>query len=157
MHRYIDSFIDPDIEKCGVCLVDYEHKVIAIESKSTEEVIKIIVKKSWPKTNIYIEAGWINQGNWHIKNTDSSKVAAEIGRRTGMNHATGQLLARLAKYEGCNVKLVKPVKNGHSKKAKELVKKLSGHDLDEDCRDAFMMAYGVLGEKIKGFEIEKIS
>lgn len=97
--------IDPDIKECGIAIWDGN---IMLENLSPSKIIALFYTQGWKTWQIRIEAGWLNKSNWHTKEGQSDNVAAEIGRRTGENHATGKLIAECAKMVCKDVVLVRP-------------------------------------------------
>lgn len=95
--------IDPDIENSGVCIIKPKEKSICISSASITELMYILKgmevdsKEKGEKIRIFVEAGWKNESNWHINPSFAKKVCVEIGRRTGLNHATAKIIADIAR------------------------------------------------------------
>ena len=58
---------------------------------------------------VIIEAGWLNESNWHLKPTDSKALVAKKGNAVGRNHETGRKIVEMCKYYGIHVEEVKPL------------------------------------------------
>lgn len=106
--------IDPDSEKNGVAIVSPATRLLNCECLTFAETIAglqgykyraEVLKQSFI---VVIEAGWLNRSNWHTHG--NAKLAAAIGRSTGMNHQTGILLAQMCDYYKIPYKLQKPLK-----------------------------------------------
>lgn len=109
--------IDPDIENSGVCIIKPKEKSICISSASITELMYIFKgmevdsKEKGEKIRIFVEAGWKNESNWHINPSFAKKVCVEIGRRTGLNHATAKIIADIVRnYFQLDVTEIKPLK-----------------------------------------------
>lgn len=106
--------VDPDCEKSGVATLRTSDKSIELK---TDDFPKLVQYFSFLKTMsetasviVLIEAGWLNQSNWHLHPKDSKAVAAAKGNAVGRNHETGRKLVEMAKYFGLNVREVLPLK-----------------------------------------------
>lgn len=104
--------IDPDSEKNGVAIVSPATRELNTECLTFAETIAALRKYKY-RSNVLnfivvIEAGWLNRSNWHTHG--NAKLAAAIGRSTGMNHQTGILLAQMCDYYKIPYKLQKPLK-----------------------------------------------
>ena len=106
--------IDPDCEKNGVAIVSPATRLLNCECLTFAETIAYLrfFKRNMEEKSrnyiIVIEAGWLNRSNWHTHG--NAKLAAAIGRSTGMNHQTGILLAQMCDYYKIPYKLQKPLK-----------------------------------------------
>lgn len=146
--------IDPDSKKSGVAILHMPDKVIHTEKMTFAEVLDLLMEAkeddSRPDMNvrIIIEGGWLNSSNWHTAGRYmTANVAAEIGRRTGMNHQTGILISELCQSFGLDAKIVKPLKKiwrGRDGKitqqeAERFMGKLPR--MNQDQRDALLLAW----------------
>lgn len=104
--------IDPDCEKNGVAIVCPATRFLNCESLTFAETIAALrlykYRSDVLNFIVVIEAGWLNRSNWHTHG--NAKLAAAIGRSTGMNHQTGILLAQMCDYYDIPYKLQKPLK-----------------------------------------------
>lgn len=121
--------IDPDVEASGLGIVNLTgRKVITNYSshplpelvttlafltsdqrRSQSLADKILSDKIIPEVSVYIEAGWLNQGNWHVNPSDNKKIAAAKGRQAGRNHQLGLDLCALLEHQGIQHQLVRPL------------------------------------------------
>ena len=141
-HRVIG--IDPDVDESGVALIEGETSAIAVmHFWDLYEFLKGYKKSQL----VYIEAGWLNKGNWHLHRKMSLSVAAEVGRRTGLNHAVGQMIESMCVYLKVPYKLIRPSK---SKIGPNVFKKLTGFSVrkkDQEKIDAMMLIHGLTTKK----------
>lgn len=106
--------IDPDCEKNGVAIVSPATRLLNCECLTFAQTIFYLqfFKRNMEEKSrsfiVVIEAGWLNRSNWHTHG--NAKLAAAIGRSTGMNHQTGILLAQMCDYYKIPYKLQKPLK-----------------------------------------------
>lgn len=106
--------IDPDCEKNGVAILCPAVRLLNCETLTFAETIIYLqfFKRNMEEKSrsfiVVIEAGWLNRSNWHTHG--NAKLAAAIGRSTGMNHQTGILLAQMCDYYKIPYKLQKPLK-----------------------------------------------
>lgn len=157
--------IDPDARESGVAQVDIQIKDIATFKMTFAEVIsyitviqKLAVAEGW-RYKVVIEAGWLNDSNWHLKGKYmSARKAADIGRRVGMNHQTGVLLYEVCKqYLGCDTELQKPLKKCWKGKdgkitqeeMTEVTEKEKLPRMNQDQRDALLIAWVHAGLPIR--------
>lgn len=105
--------IDPDIDKSGVALMNAETKKLTLFNMRFFELFGYLESLKILKVNlekVYIEAGWLNQSNWHVTPGDSPKLAANIGKHTGRNHQVGILIAEMCEYLKIDFELVRPTR-----------------------------------------------
>lgn len=128
--------IDPDINKSGISVLKCNEKRIALSTFSFPDLsLKMLYQLSKEKTLICVEAGFLNKSNWHIKKAKSKEIAAEIGRRTGENHAAAKLIIEFAQKFGFDVESVRPLAKvwGSNRKSK-----ISHKEFVDKCkRDGF--------------------
>ena len=151
--------IDPDNKESGVALVAVPSKDIKVKKMKFAELIDYLreAKEIFRNLEIIIEGGWLNKSNWHVK-LISARIAAAIGRSTGMNHQTGILLAEYCEHLGLDYKVVKPLKKCWKgtdgkitqEEAEYFIGKLPR--MNQDQRDALLLAwvYAGLSVKVKG-------
>lgn len=143
--------IDPDADKNGVALLDTKTRKFELKNLDFYDTINFIseAKKSCDEKNeriiIAIEAGWINQSNWHIQRGDSTALAAAKGRNTGMNHQTGILLHQVISRKGIECVLIKPLRKiwKKGKISNEEIKRITGIEgrNNQEERDAALIAW----------------
>lgn len=98
--------IDPDIKKSGVAFLT-PHGV-TILSLQFMELVDYISKFSESDLIIAVEAGYLNKSNWHLRGGNVKKNA-EIGRRTGENHAVAKILVETLRGLGYRVEELRPL------------------------------------------------
>ena len=134
--------IDPDLIKSGVAVLGQSSfrvcNMTFFELIQFFEVNKSEIKK------VVIEAGWLNKkSNFHNHPKQSTRTGERIAKNVGENHATGKLLAEIAKENGLNVMLVKPTSK---KKDAEEFKRITGWQgrTNAEQRDAGMLIFGMM-------------
>lgn len=159
MKRYEEIIaIDPDIEKSGVATVDTRNGEVMVYKMTFPELINFIrakwryaAKPEGKTFNVVIEAGWLNQGNWHLglNKYMSANRAAAIGRRVGLNHQTGILLEQVCRDMMIPTELQMPYRKTWQGKDGKItqweIEQLTGHPklprMNQDQRDALLIAW----------------
>lgn len=151
--------IDPDCEKNGVAIVSPATRLLNCECLTFAETIAGLrgykYRAEVLKQNfiVVIEAGWLNRSNWHTHG--NAKLAAAIGRSTGMNHQTGILLAQMCDYYKIPYKLQKPLKKCWKGKDGKIthaeLKAFTGIEgrTNQEERDSALLAWCEAGLPIK--------
>lgn len=103
--------IDPDVDKSGYAVLDRQTKRLSVYSLTFPELIDTL-REMLDKENtiVIVEAGWLNQSNWHLTSKDTARGGAAKGRDAGRNHEVGRKIAECAEHYGCNVELMKPLR-----------------------------------------------
>jgi hypothetical protein len=143
--------IDPDCKKSGLCVIDKdEKKVIKAEALPFPELITTIVLHSFigEIKCVYVEAGWLNKGNYHGRKGDSRAIAAAKGEAVGRNAETGRKIVEMLQYNGIKTELVRPLKKvwkgtGGKISQSEIVKMIPGFPKrsNQEVRDAALIAW----------------
>lgn len=143
--------IDPDCKKSGLCVIDKdEKKVIKAEALPFPELITTIVLHSFlgKIKCVYVEAGWLNKGNYHGRKGDSRAIAAAKGEAVGRNAETGRKIIEMLRYNNIPVFEVKPLKKvwkgaGGKISQSEIVKMIPGFPKrsNQEVRDAALIAW----------------
>lgn len=138
--------IDPDVDKNGVAEIDGEvMKVSAM--KFAPLIYYLNNKKSVGDIIVLIEAGWLNQSNWHLYSRMTIHKAAQIGNATGRNHEVGRKIAEMCEYNNIPYKLIKPLKKvwkgRDGKITAEEFEKFTGLKgrTNQEMRDAGLIAF----------------
>lgn len=164
MSKRIIIGIDPDNQKSGMAVIGLPEKSISVYKLDFPTLISVLKTTSGNHKNVevIIEGGWLNSSNWHTLNYRMSKsMAAEIGRRTGMNHQTGILIAEMCKDFGMNVQVVKPLKKYWKGKDGKITQEEATYFMGElprmnqDQRDALLLAWVYAGLTVKVKPITK--
>lgn len=154
--RYVIG-IDPDCDKNGYAVVNVDCKEVVCAGTCEFPVLFDILDiwRSAGELIVYVEGGWLKQGNWHLLGRMSAAKAAAIGRSVGMNHQTGILIEQMAKRQGYKVFVVKPFNkfwkgSGHKITADE-IKEITGYEkrTNQDTRDAILLAWVCAGLPVK--------
>ena len=116
--------IDPDVDQNGVVVFEMDvatrsTRLIKIESVGFPSLIDMMKDiMLGVQSVVYVEAGWLNEWNWHLsalrpgKVKDVMQAAAKIGEHVGRNHEVGRKIIEMAKHYGIEVEEVKPLKKG---------------------------------------------
>lgn len=100
--------IDPDVDKSGVCVYKKITRGIFLKSMTFPELMHDM--QLIDADEVFVEAGWLNHGNWHLKGYDNRRLGASKGYDVGRNHETGRKIVEMLKYMGFNVTEVKPLR-----------------------------------------------
>lgn len=156
MNRYVIG-IDPDCERSGYGVVNVEtREVVALGACDFPTLLDVMdVWRRGEKVSVYIEGGWLNQGNWHLLGRMSAARAAAIGRSVGRNHQTGMLIKQMARRQGYDVHVVKPLckhwKGKDGKITAEELETVTGYHgrSCQDARDAALLAWVYAGLPVR--------
>ena len=161
--------IDPDVEASGLgiinttsaagLLVDYMTLPLP---KLVEQLEAVATTDPGTPVRIFIEAGWLNKGNWHLNPHDNKQLAAAKGRQAGRNHQLGLDLCALLDHRGIPhtevLPLIKCWKGKDRKITHEeldtIVRWVNGTGLprsrsNQEERDALLLAWEKSGLPIK--------
>jgi hypothetical protein len=151
--------IDPDSEKSGLCIIDKdEKKVIKAEALPFPELITTIVLHKFlgEIKCVYVEAGWLNKGNYHGRLGDSRAVSAAKGESVGRNAETGRKIIEMLRYNNiptCEVKPLRKIWEGPDGKISQPEILEIIHDFpkraNQEVRDAAMLAWVQGGYRIR--------
>lgn len=160
-HDYIVG-IDPDATKSGVATLRTSDRLIEVAAKDFPSLMQYFryLKDVVSKGNtvlIVVEAGWLNQSNWHLGKFDSKQLAAAKGNSVGRNHETGRKIVEMARdYYGLEVQEIKPFKKcwkGPEGKIthEEISAFIPGlpKRTNQESRDAALIAWNMAGYPIR--------
>ena len=143
--------IDPDCEKSGLCIIDKdEKKVIKAEALPFPELIQTILLLQFPDEIkcVYVEAGWLNKGNYHGRFGDSRALSAAKGEAVGRNAETGRKIVEMLRYNNITTELVRPLKKvwkgtGGKITQAEILRIIPGFPKrsNQEVRDAALIAW----------------
>lgn len=160
--------IDPDLDKNGIALISKARRELEsayLNFPQTLEWVKVRYAKWQEKYAevapnsfmVYIEAGWLNHGNWHVKGNEMNKYAlgqwaAAVGASAGACHAVGKKLLECFEYYGIPCSPIKPLrkmwkgKDGkitHEELKRELALYRITHDIkghsNQEVRDSVLL------------------
>ena len=156
--RYIIG-IDPDADKSGIAVLDTATRTfVRIAALPFAELLNyaiVLHNKSDKPLKVYVEAGWLNTGNWHLSRTDSRQKCAALGVSVGRNQETGRKLIEMLSYYGVPVEPVRPlVKCWKGRDRKITHAELSafadvGGRTNQEERDAALIAWEKAGLPIR--------
>lgn len=159
--------IDPDVDESGMGIISMNRTGILVDYSTHKlpemvDTLRNLVEKSEDPVSIYIEAGWLNQGNWHLNPKDNKRLAAAKGRQAGRNHQLGlDLCAWLDHYDIKHTEIYPLAKCWRGKDRKitheelnEIVRNVNGTGLprkrsNQEERDALLIAWVKSGLPIK--------
>jgi len=137
--------IDPDRDKNGVALYrNSSEKLEALLNLSFFELLDYLkaLKETDSTVSVVIEAGWMNDGNWHIRASDTARKAAKVGKYVGGNHEVGQKIVEMCEYLLLPYRLVVPKRHKVDAETFKEITKWCGRT-NQEQRDAAMLVYGL--------------
>lgn len=163
--------IDPDVDKSGYaelttssrkiksCSLSFVDLMKRLREVAEEDKFKKMLSFEPVQNNfvIVVEAGYLNKGNWHLKNSDSKRVSSAKGNAAGRNHEVARKIIEMARdYFGLEVVEQRPLAKtwagrDHKITHEELVyfadigKKRS----TQDERDSCLLCWNYAGFPIK--------
>lgn len=158
MGKNVVIAIDPDSEKSGVGVVYRDTRQVMTYKHSFADLLHYLrqTKDVGRDFEVVIEGGWLNKSNWHTTAKKGVQVAAEIGRRTGMNQQTGILLTEMCEDMDVHYTVVKPLRKcwrGRDGKITQAeLERVTGQKLprmSQDQRDAVLLAWVYAGCRLK--------
>lgn len=162
--------VDPDIEKNGCACIERSRRELDVACLNFPETLDWIKAKheQWKEAcgnnaetrsafMAYIEAGWLNKGNWHVSESRNGKFspsawAAAVGKSDGECSAVSKKLIECLEYMGIPVTPIRPLRKcwkGRDRKIthEELMRELElyrvQHSLrrsNQEVRDAVLLA-----------------
>lgn len=141
--------IDPDVDGSGVGVVNLSTRDVSKQQLRLPELIAFL--KEQDDINVFIEAGWLNKGNYHLKNKGQWH-ASKIGEQIGRNHEVSKIIGEFCEFHGITYQFVRPlVKHWKGKDGKithdELMSLIDGSGLlmnkcrtNQETRDALLLA-----------------
>lgn len=161
--------IDPDIKKNGVACISRSRRELEVATLTFPETLEFVKTKYgiWQEVNastapasfmVYVEAGWLNKGNWHVTESRNGKMspsawAAAVGKGDGECSAVSKKLIECFEYYGIPVTPIKPLRKcwkGPDRKIthEELLRELEiykvqhkiGKRSNQEARDSALLA-----------------
>lgn len=108
--------IDPDVDKNGVAVLDCNTRTLEITTLSFPDLLdylqyqKRIAETQGRNIIVAVEAGWMNQGNWHLKYRDSRNVAVAKGVHQGRNEQVSRIIGQMCKRYELHYEFIKPLR-----------------------------------------------
>ena len=152
MRNNIIIAIDPDADKSGVAMLNRTTREVDGRTMTFTEILEMVAVT--PKdVKILIEAGYLNQSNWHITTAMTARKAAALGQAVGRNHETARKLVEVCRFYGHDVEEVRPLRKiwkggkiSHDEMAQFI-------DLpartNQEVRDAALIAWNYAGLPMK--------
>lgn len=147
--------IDPDEVKSGGACISRARRELEVAYLNFPEMLEWVKAKyaEWEKKYketapnsfmVYVEAGWMNKGNWHVTQSPNGKMspsawAAAVGTSMGACNAVSKKLIECFEYYGIPVTPMKPLRkcwHGPDRKIthKELLKELDIYKIQHNLR-----------------------
>lgn len=143
--------IDPDCDKSGLCVINKsEKRIMRAEALPFPELIEAVLLLQFPGDIecVYVEAGWLNKGNYHGRAGDSRALSAAKGEAVGRNAETGRKIVEMLRYHNITTELVKPLKKvwkgtGGKISQDEILRIIPGFPKrsNQEVRDAALIAW----------------
>ena len=130
--------IDPDLEKSGVAILGQS---LELKNLTFAETVNLFRSQQDQIKKVVIEAGWLNKKS-NFRYGHSKSAGERIAKNVGENHATGKLLAEMAKSCGLAVVLVKPSRSKVDSKEFNRITGWQGRT-NQEQRDAAMLIFGM--------------
>ena len=118
--------IDPDEIKSGGCIIERNHRTMEVVYLNFPEMLEWVKSKyaEWEQKYkeiapnsfmVYVEAGWLNKGNWHVTESRNGKMspsawAAAVGTSMGACNAVSKKLLECFEYYGIPCTPLKPLR-----------------------------------------------
>lgn len=133
--------IDPDVDKSGVAFLNSNH--LELNNLTFFELLDYLrdYKNEFENLQVYIECGFLNGGNRHLKHGSSHALNSKIGERIGANHETAKKIIEMCEYLKITHHKVKPTR---TKSANDFFKQVTGYKglTNQEQRDAFFLIFG---------------
>ena len=107
--------IDPDVERNEVAELHTSTRKLDVEALGFADTVERLFTcrkreaEAGGRILVAVEAGWLNESNWHLSRRDTLRSAAAKGNAVGRNHETGRKLAEMCRWLGLELRLVKPL------------------------------------------------
>ena len=161
--------IDPDIDKNGLACIERNHRTMEVAYLNFPETLEWVKGKyaEWQERYgetaqgtfmVYVEAGWLNKGNWHVTESRNGKFspsayAAAVGKSEGECGAVSKKLLECFEYYGIPCTPQRPLRKcwhgpdrkiTHAELLKELAIYKVQHTLkgrsNQEVRDSVLLA-----------------
>lgn len=145
--------IDPDAVKSGVAVVERETRICDAQSLPFHSLLNYLVSvkeqadSQGKRMVVIVEAGWLNESNWHIVAKDSKPMAAAKGKSLGRCEQTGRLILEMAESMGMECVARKPLRKCWKGKDRKITHE-EIHAItniacrtNQEARDALLLAW----------------
>lgn len=153
--------IDPDVDKNGVAMLDCNTRTLTITTLTFPQLLDYLqYQKRQAEVQgrniiVAVEAGWMNQGNWHLKYIDNRNVAVAKGVHQGRNEQVSRIIGQMCERYELHYEFIKPLrKTWKGKDAKITHEELAyftgikGHT-NQEGRDAALIAWVYAGFAVR--------
>jgi len=160
-HHYVIG-IDPDVKKNGVAIVEKETKHLecaALTFAQTLDYLQWVASRAsevGASVKVYVEAGWMNRTNWHLKKWDNRGQVVAKGVSQGRNEQVSRMLGEMCKHYGMTWQFIKPLQKcwkGRDKKITHAelcaVTGLVYGRTNQEMRDAALIAWVKAGLPVR--------
>lgn len=130
--------IDPDLEKSGVAILGQS---LELKNLTFSETVNLFRSQQDQIKKVVIEAGWLNKKS-NFRYGHSKNAGEKIAKNVGENHATGKLLAEMAKECGLAVVLVRPTRTKLNAEQFNCITGWQGRT-NQEQRDAALLIFGM--------------
>ena len=161
VHLDIVIGIDPDVDKNGVAMLDCNTRTLTITTLTFPQLLDYLqYQKRQAEVQgrniiVAVEAGWMNQGNWHLKYRDNRNVAVAKGVHQGRNEQVSRIIGQMCERYELHYEFIKPLrKTWKGKDAKITHEELAyftgikGHT-NQEGRDAALIAWVYAGFAVR--------
>jgi len=108
--------IDPDVDRNGVALLDCNSRTLTVSTLTFPDLLDyLLYQKRQSEVQgrnviVAVEAGWMNQGNWHLRNHDSRNVAVAKGVHQGRNEQVSRIIGQMCERYELRYEFIKPLR-----------------------------------------------
>ena len=158
--RHYTIGIDPDVTKNGVAIVEKETKHLecaALTFADTLDYLQWVASRAsevGAAVKVYVEAGWLNNSNWHLRREDGKSVVAKKGVSQGRNEQVSRLLGEMCEHYGLEWFYIRPLEKhwrgpGHKITHDELcrVTGMIYGRTNQEMRDAALIAWAYVKKR----------
>lgn len=153
--------IDPDVDRNGVAVLDCNDKRLEVTTLAFPKLLDYLLYQKrtsdacGKKLLIVIEAGWMNQGNWHLRYRDNRNVAVAKGVHQGRNEQVSRIIGQMCEHFGITYEFIKPLRKTWQGKDGKITHDelayftgLKGRT-NQEGRDAALLAWIYAGFSVK--------
>lgn len=146
--------IDPDSIKSGVACIERESRKCEAWALDFADVLEKLndIKRDADRQGksvvVVVEAGWLNDSNWHLLPRDNKWQAAAKGKALGRCEQTGRLLLEMAERIGLNCVARKPLRKCWQGKDRKITHEeiqtfthIQRKRTNQEERDALLLAW----------------
>lgn len=134
--------IDPDCSKSGVSII--KDGKVQLQNLTFFELFDYLnfYRYKEEKPTVYIECGFLNKSNFHLRTKDSDAYNSKIGERIGANFEATKKIIEMLEYLEITYHKIKPTK---SKLNAEQFRMITGitQRTNQEQRDSYMLIHGI--------------